>query len=175
MKEGKVNKTLRKTLQITAVFVVTVAVFAAGAVTYLAYPGRPSHSQFMEFEGYIELPRNNTLNVLDYLTLHDQTLFVTSESSGALFKVALDPIHVSSSTVSQMPGGGSTHGVAILPGGNIGFITRSDENTVDAFDPQSLQVLARIPVADDADAITYVIQRSALRSRPYRSKVNLNS
>jgi len=155
MKEGNVNRTLRKTLQITAVSVVTVAVFAAGAVAYLAHPGRPSHSQFMEFEGYIELPRNSTLNVLDYLTLHDHTLFVTSESSGALFKVALDPLHVSSSTVSQMPGGGSTHGVVILPGGNIGFITRSDENTVDAFDPQSLQVLGRIPVADDADAITY--------------------
>src|SRR5260370_13394953 len=39
---------------------------------------------------------------------------------------------------------------------NIAFITRSEENTVDVFDPTSLRLLTRIPVADDADAILYV-------------------
>jgi hypothetical protein len=39
---------------------------------------------------------------------------------------------------------------------NVAFITRSEENTVDVFDPTSLRQLARIPVADDADAILYI-------------------
>jgi DNA-binding beta-propeller fold protein YncE len=39
---------------------------------------------------------------------------------------------------------------------NVAFVTRSEENTVDVFDPTSLRLLTRIPVADDANAILYV-------------------
>ncbi|MEG9438389.1 hypothetical protein JAO29_19765 [Edaphobacter sp. HDX4] len=109
----------------------------------------------MKFEGYIELPRGGRLNILDYLTLRDRTLFVAGESSGAVFKVDLDPSHPATGTVSEMPGGGGTHGVALLPEPNAAFVTRSEENTVDVFDPKSLQQLGRIPVAEDADAILY--------------------
>jgi DNA-binding beta-propeller fold protein YncE len=38
---------------------------------------------------------------------------------------------------------------------NVAFVTRSEENTVDVFDPTSFRLLSRIPVADDADAILY--------------------
>jgi len=37
----------------------------------------------------------------------------------------------------------------------LAFVTRSEENTVDAFDPITLQSVARIPVAEDADAILF--------------------
>jgi DNA-binding beta-propeller fold protein YncE len=110
----------------------------------------------MTFDGYIELPKGGLLNVLDYLALNGNTLFVTSESSGALFKVDLDMNHPSVSSVSEMPGAGAAHGVALLPEANVAFITRSEENIVNVFDPKSLQLLGTIPVADDADAILYV-------------------
>jgi len=130
--------------------------FVGGVVAYLVYPGTPGRSRFMSFDGYIELPRGGLLNVLDYLTLRGSTLFVTSESSGTLFKIDLDPNHPSVSSVSEMPGAGAAHGIALLPEANIAFITRSEGNKVDVFDPKSLQQLQSIPVADDADAILFV-------------------
>ena len=48
------------------------------------------------------------------------------------------------------------HGVALVPEVGVAFITRSEANTVDVFDPGSLHRLASIPVADDADAILYL-------------------
>lgn len=152
---NKMNSTVKRGLQITAALAAAVIVCLAVVFTYLVYSGTPGKSKFMTFDGYIELPKGGALNVLDYLTLNGSTLFVTSESSGALFKVGLDADHPSNSSVAVMPGGGATHGIALLPERNVAFITRSEENTVDVFDPNSLKQLARIPVADDADAILY--------------------
>jgi len=137
-------------------FAITLLGLAAVVLCYLIYPGTPSKSKVMTFEGFIELPRSGLLTVLDYLTVNDQTLFVTSESSGALFKIAFDSSDLRASTVSEMPGAGAAHGVALVPELNVAFITRSEANTVDVFDPKSLQQLASIPVADDADAILYI-------------------
>lgn len=139
-----------------ALFIVLVSVVGA-ALAYLAYPGTSSSSKVMTFDGFIELPRDHFLTVLDYLKLaDDDTIFVTSESSGALFKITLNSTHPSGSIVSKMPGSGAAHGVALFPGKNLAFITRSETNTVDIFDPNSLQPLGSIPVADDADAILYL-------------------
>jgi DNA-binding beta-propeller fold protein YncE len=135
---------------------VTLISLATVALVYLIYPGTPSKSKIMAFEGFIELPRRGLLTVLDYLTLNDQALFVTSESSGALFKIAFDANHLTASTVSEMRGAGAAHGVAFVPGVSVALITRSEANTVDVFDRRSLQRLASIPVADDADAILYI-------------------
>jgi len=73
-----------------------------------------------------------------------------------LFKIAFDPSDLKASTVSEMPGAGAAHGVALVPDVSVAFITRSETNTVDVFDRKSLQPLASIPVADDADAILYI-------------------
>jgi DNA-binding beta-propeller fold protein YncE len=147
------TKNIRKML---LTFAITLLGLAAVVLCYLIYPGTPSKSKVMTFEGFIELPRRGLLTVLDYLTVNDQTLFVTSESSGALFKIAFDSSDLRASTVSEMPGAGAAHGVALVPELNVAFITRSEANTVDVFDPKSLQPLASIPVADDADAILYI-------------------
>src|SRR5580700_7223399 len=152
---GRMNRFIKRRIRITAALAAVIVVCLTAVFIYLVYPGTPSKSKVMKFEGYIELPRGGLLNVLDYLTLNDSSLFVTNESSGALFKVALDLNHLSLSSVSEMPGGGAVHGVALLLDHNVAFITRSEENTVDVFDPNSLQQLGRIPVADDADAIHY--------------------
>jgi DNA-binding beta-propeller fold protein YncE len=155
---AKINKIhdAKKLLRIMAMCAIALFVPLGLIVAILAYPGRPSRSKFMTFEGYIELPKERLLNVLDYLTLNDSTLFVTSISSGALFKVNLDLSHPSASSVSTMPGSGSAHGVALLPGKNVAFITRSEVNMVDVFDPDTLKQLARIPIADDVDGIRYL-------------------
>jgi DNA-binding beta-propeller fold protein YncE len=150
------HKFVKKSLQMTAVLAAAIVVCLSVGFAYLVYPGTPAKSRFMKFVGYIELPKGGQLNVLDYLTLNGNTLFVTSESSGGLIKIALDSNRLAASAVSEMPGAGEAHGVALLPGANIGFITRSKENVVDVFNPNSLQQLGRIPVAEDADAILYV-------------------
>jgi DNA-binding beta-propeller fold protein YncE len=150
------NRFVKRGLQITAAVAAAMVACSAVVFTYLAYPGTPGNSRFMTFEGYIELPKNGLLNVLDYLTIDGGTLFVASESSGSLFKVILDPNRPSASAVSEMPGTGAAHGVALLPEENVAFMTRSEENMVHVFDPKSLQQLGSIPVADDADAILYV-------------------
>jgi len=85
-------------------FAVTLMGLAAVALVYLVYPGTPSKSQVMAFEGFVELPRSGPLTVLDYLTVNDQTLFVTSESSGALFKIAFDPSDLKASTYQKCLG-----------------------------------------------------------------------
>jgi DNA-binding beta-propeller fold protein YncE len=147
---------LKNTLRIMRAVVIVLISFVGAVLAYLIYPGTPSQSRFMTFDGFIELPRNRLLNVLDYLTLNGRTLFVTSESSGALFKIDLNLNHPSMSSVSEMPGAGAAHGIALLPESDVAFITRSEANTVDVFNPISLQKLQSIPVADDADAILYV-------------------
>jgi DNA-binding beta-propeller fold protein YncE len=150
------DRSVKRHRRATAAIATLIGLCLAVAGAYLICPGTPDKSKFMKFEGYIELPQGGWLNVLDYLTISNGTLFVTSESSGALFKVNLDPNHPSLSTVSELPGSGVAHGVALLMERNVAFMTRSEENTVDVFDPTSLRLLARIPVADDADAILYV-------------------
>src|ERR1700693_3227942 len=105
------------------------------ALAYLVYPGTPSGSAFLAFDGFIELPRGGPLTILDYLTLNDRTLFVTSESSGALFAIALDSGVRAAGAVSEMPGSGAAHGVAVLPEQSIAFITRSEEHAGGVFDP----------------------------------------
>jgi hypothetical protein len=103
----------RNIIKVSLTLAVTLIGLAAVALGYLIYPGTPSKSKVMAFEGFIELPRRGPLTVLDYLTLSDQALFVTSESSGALFKIAFDSSDLKTSTVSEMSGAGAAHGVAL--------------------------------------------------------------
>ena len=147
---------MKKILKIVARVALAVIGVAALVLIYLVYVGTPSRSRFMSFQGFIELPKTGRLNVLDYLTLRDHILFVTAESSGNVFKVTLDPAtQTTAVNISTLPGGGAVHGVMLMPSQNLAFVTRSEENTIDVFDPASLQQIKRIPVADDADAILY--------------------
>src|SRR5258708_29973065 len=134
----KGNLAMKNALRIIGAVVTVLISFVGMVLAYLVYPAAPTRSRFIAFDGFIELPRNGLLNVLDYLTMNGNTLFVTSESSGSLFKIDLDANHLSVSSVSEMPGAGAAHGIALLPQANVAFITRSEENTVDVFDPRSL-------------------------------------
>ncbi len=147
---------MKNLLKVTATVVIVLIGLMGVMLVYLVHTGTPGRSRFMTFDGFIELPGGGPITILDYLTLNHHTLFVTNTSSGALFKIALDLTNLPASTISEMPGAGAAHGVALLPGQHVAFITRSEANTVDVFDPASLQPLQSIPVADDADAILYV-------------------
>ena len=147
---------MKTTIKILSMVLVVLLSFVGVVLGYLVYPGTPGQSRVMSFDGYIKLPKSRTLTVLDYLTLTDHTLLVTNTSSGTLYKVDLTPGNLQTTSVTEMPGEGEAHGVAILPGQNVAFITRSGTNTVDIFNPNTLQQLGSIPVADDADAIHYL-------------------
>jgi DNA-binding beta-propeller fold protein YncE len=147
---------MKKIIAVVRYFLAALLLIAGSFLIYLVFPGTPSQSRSMKFDGYIDLPKAKSLNVLDYLTIKDHNLFVTDESSGSVYKVTLDPTtQMADGTVSRLPGSGSVHGVLLLPEENVAFVTRSEENKVDVFDPTNLQLLQSISVAEDADAIIY--------------------
>jgi len=147
---------MKRIVNIVILLLFILIVITGSALIYLIYPGTPGRAHSMNFDGYIDLPKGGALSVLDYLTIENHALFVTEESSGSVFKVHLNPTtQMAEGTVSRLPGTGSVHGVLLVPGKNIAFVTRSEENRVDVFDPTNLQPLGSIPVAEDADAILY--------------------
>jgi YVTN family beta-propeller protein len=130
-----------------------VAIAVAG---YLIYPARPSHASSLIFQGFVPLRSGTVLSVLDYLTVNDDRLFVTNESTGAVYRVKLRKDSLPTvADVASLPGEPATHGVVIDPTSHLAFVTRSEANTVDVFDPAKMIVIKRIPVADDPDAIFY--------------------
>jgi hypothetical protein len=125
-------------------------------LAYLVYPPNPGKSNLLKFEKFIVLPQGSALNVLDYLSVSNNELFVAGLSQGSVFKIALDADGKRlRNAVSELPGSPEVHGVALVPFKNLAFITRSGKNTVDVVDPRNLQLLQSIPVADDPDAILY--------------------
>jgi hypothetical protein len=64
---------VKRNLGMIAAFATVIALCLALVSAYLIWPGTPSKSKFMKFEGYIELPKSGPLNVLDYLTISDGT------------------------------------------------------------------------------------------------------
>jgi len=135
--------------------VVVMAVVIAVA-SYLIYPGTPSNASSLIFKGFVPLPSNGTLSILDYLTVSGDELFVTNESSGDVYRVHIGKdVLPTASDVARLPGEPAAHGVVIDPTSHLAFVTRSDANSVDIFDPARMAAIKRIPVADDPDAIFY--------------------
>src|ERR1700704_5025071 len=130
---------------------------AIAVAAYLIYPGTPSSASSLVFQGYVPLPSDGVLSVLDYLTVDDDNLFVTGESTGDVYRVQIRKDSLPTvADVAKLPGEEpATHGVAIDPSSHLAFVTRSEANTVDIFDPAKMLMIKRIPVADDPDAIFY--------------------
>jgi YVTN family beta-propeller protein len=133
--------------------VMAVAIAVAG---YLIYPGTPSSASSLIFQGYVPLPSDGLLSVLDYLAVYDDKLFVTSESTGDVYRIHLRKNSLPTVTdMSKLTGDPAAHGVVIDPSSHLAFVTRSEANTVDIFDPAKMATIKRIPVADDPDALFY--------------------
>jgi len=142
-------RVLRRTL------LVCLAIGSIG-LAYLIYPATPARSRFMGFDGFIMLPKGGVLSVLDYLTVDERALLVAGESTGSVFKIAMDAgPRGRGETVMELRGASNVHGIAFAGEANIAFVTRSGANTVDVIDLNRSQVVASIPVADDPDAIIY--------------------
>jgi len=77
---------MKKVLKIAGIIALALIAVAASGLIYLVFPGTPSRSRFMTFQGFIELPQTGRLNVLDYLTLRDHILFVTANLPGMCSK-----------------------------------------------------------------------------------------
>jgi DNA-binding beta-propeller fold protein YncE len=126
----------------------------------LIFPSRPVDTRSLRFDGYIVLPKvinAGALTVLDYLTVSGDDLFVTSVSTGAVYKVGLRTRAMpDSAEVSVFGLEPAAHDVVVDPTSHLAFVTRSDANTVDVFDPKNMRLVKRIPVAADPDGIFYV-------------------
>lgn len=55
----KKNSAIKKVLKIMGACVIVLLHLFGLVVAYLAYPGTPSKSKFMTFEGYIGLPKGD--------------------------------------------------------------------------------------------------------------------
>ncbi len=135
---------------------VALFLIAAGFAAVLIYPGTPGPARSLKFLGYVQLPSHGWLNVLDYLTVSGRDLFVTSVTSGDVYKIALDSTSPPTEPrIATLAGPPAAHGVAVDPTSGLAFVTRSGANTIDLFEPGAMRLVGRIPVADDADAIFY--------------------
>ena len=129
-----------------------LAVVIVAFAGWLIFPGTPSQAKSLKFQGYVALPGHRALNVLDYLTVNGRNLFVTSATGGEVYKIALDTPF---SGVVVLAGPPAAHGVAIDPASGVAYVSRSEANTVDLFDPRAMRLIKRIGVADDVDGIFY--------------------
>jgi DNA-binding beta-propeller fold protein YncE len=150
---------MRRIGKVTLVVFGTVILLVIVGMAVLAIPGTPNSTRSLEFQGYISLPkgtRSRFFNGLDYVTIVGPSLFVTNVLSGEVYNVRLpaDLAHglPKVSVFSLEP---QAHGVAVDPTSHLGFVTRSEANTVDVFDPDKMRLIKRISVAEGPDAIIY--------------------
>jgi len=147
---------MKTTIKILVRGAAVVAAAAIAIAGYLIYPGTPSEASSLIFQGFVPLPSAAVLSVLDYLTVNEQELFVTNESTGDVYRVHLrQGVLPTAADVARLPGEPAAHGVVVEPSSHVAFVTRSDANSVDVFDPATLAAIKHIPVADDPDAIFY--------------------
>jgi len=137
-----------------------IGVTACIVLAFLIIPGTPKSTPGLQFQGYVVLPKgkgaSGVLRILDYLTVVDRNLFVANDSNGDVYRVKLAATSIPApKDVSLFSVEPKAHGVAVDPATHAAFVTRSEANTVDAFDPETMRVLRRIPVAADPDAILY--------------------
>jgi YVTN family beta-propeller protein len=129
-------------------------------VLWMIFPGTPGSAKSLKFEGFVPLPKDrraDLLTVLDYLTLNGKDLFVTNVSTGTVYKIPLPAEGLpNTADVTMFQLEPAAHGVVIDPVSGMAFVTRSEANTVDIFDPSAMRLITRIPVADDPDGIFYI-------------------
>jgi YVTN family beta-propeller protein len=122
----------------------------------LVYVGQPEAANSLQFRGFVLLPKGALLTVLDYLTVSERSLFVTDESTGSVYKIDLHGGALpQDGDISVFPSEPATHGVALDPARRVAYVTRSEVNAVDVFDPATMKPIARIPVAEDPDAVFF--------------------
>jgi YVTN family beta-propeller protein len=150
------HPTLRSIVRGVRWSVGALALIAGALLLRLVWVSEPGKATSVQFQGFVLLPRGALLTVLDYLTVSGRLLFVADESTGSVYKVALQANTLpKSADVSVFASEPVAHGVALDPQLRLAYVTRSGVNAVDVFDPSTMKPLARIPVAADPDAILF--------------------
>jgi DNA-binding beta-propeller fold protein YncE len=123
----------------------------------LIIPGRPASTPSLRFDGFVGLPMNaGPLNVFDYMTVVGDDLFVTNAITGAVYRVNLHRHTMpNAADVSIFVSGAGPRAVVVDPTSQLAFVTRGEANSVDVFDPKTMQLLKQIPVAKGPDAMFY--------------------
>lgn len=143
--------------------VITLVLIAAVLLLRLVWISEPGKAVSVQFQGFVLLPKGALLTVLDYLTVSGRLLFVTDESTGSVYKVDLHHKALpQSSNVSVFSSEPVAHGVVLEPQLRLAYVTRSKVNAVDVFDPSTMKAVARIPVAEDPDAIFFDSQHGLI-------------
>jgi DNA-binding beta-propeller fold protein YncE len=142
-------------LSIFGVIIVAVCIL----LVVMIIPGTPSSTRSLQFQGYIPLAkgkRDGILKTLDYVTIAGRSLFVANVTTGDVYKVSLpDGLAPGAAEVSVFSLEPSPKGIAVDPISHRAFVTRSEANTVDVFDPDTMRLLGRIAVAAGPDAVIY--------------------
>jgi YVTN family beta-propeller protein len=146
---------LRTVGRVVPAVVAALVLITAGLAAALIYPGTPSPARSVKFQGFLVLPKSGGLTILDYLTIHGRDLFVTNVTGGEVYKIALDGAALPAAAIAVFAGPPAAHGVVVDPASGLAYVTRSEADTVDVFDPATMRLARRIPVADDADGIFY--------------------
>jgi len=147
---------LRKTLKGVLWALAALAVIACVLILRLVYVGEPGAASSLQFRGFVLLPKGAALTVLDYLTISERRLFVTDESTGSVYKIPLNGETLPrDSDVSAFASEPAAHGVALDPAKQVAYVTRSEVNAVDVFDPATMKPIARIAVPEDPDAVFF--------------------
>ncbi len=150
---------MRRTLKRVTVGVLGGALVVAPLfVAALVFPTTPRPVASLHFAGFVPLPKSQSdglLSILDYLTVDGAKLYVTSESTGDVYVVPLSAPLPTAGSVRVVSGAGAAHGVVVDPVSKLAFVTRSDANHVDVFDPTSLATVRSIKVADDVDGAIF--------------------
>ena len=114
-------------------------------VLWLTFPGTPGSARSLKFEGFVPLPKDRRaglLTVLDYLTLNGKDLFVTNISTGTVYKIRCSRMdYPAADDVSMFQLEPAAHGVVIDPATGMAYVTRSEANTVDIFDPSAMSLV----------------------------------
>jgi YVTN family beta-propeller protein len=148
--------TSRKIIRGTLWGVTAIVLIACAVLLRLVWISEPGKAASVQFQGFVLLPKGALLTVLDYLTVSGQLLFVTDESTGSVYKVALHERTLPhSSDVSVFSAEPAAHGVVVDPQRRLAYVTRSEVDAVDVFDPSTMKPVARIAVAEDPDAILF--------------------
>jgi DNA-binding beta-propeller fold protein YncE len=150
---------MSKSLRIILWLAVALILFLSGFAMVLIFPGQPPNAITLRFDGFIILPKMKNagaITLLDYLTVFGDDLFVASVSSGAVYKIQLRAHALpNSADVSVFELEPAAHGVVVDPTSRLAYVTHSRADTVDIFDPKTMQLVKRIPVAADPDGIFY--------------------
>jgi hypothetical protein len=132
-----------------------IVLIACAVLLRLVWISEPGKAASVQFQGFVLLPKGALLTVLDYLTVSGQLLFVTDESTGSVYKVALHERALpQSSDVSVFSAEPAAHGVVLDPQRRLAYVTRSEVDAVDVFDPSNgrCRTASRSPVRTSAAA-----------------------